>query len=76
MWQVVWYDYQLERSSYGLKQASRQCYRHLSKYLVSLGFVQCLADACVFRSMGHGGRVVIIIITHVDGMFAFGEGDM
>ena len=41
------------RSLYGLRQASRQWHNHLAERLRSLGFTQCLADACVFRVMGN-----------------------
>ena len=37
----------LTNSLYGLKQASRQWHAQLAKCLLTLGFVQCKADACV-----------------------------
>ena len=37
----------LERSLYGLKQASRTWHNHLVRGMRSLGFEQCAADACV-----------------------------
>ena len=37
----------LNKSLYGLKQASRQWHAFLTRCLLSLGFLQCLADACV-----------------------------
>ena len=36
-----------------------------------MGFVQYLADACVFRLME--GSVVMTIVVHVDDIFAVGE---
>lgn len=60
------------KSLYGLKQASRQWHAHLTRCLLVLGFLQCLADACVFRLMEEG-RVVMIIVIHVDDIFAVGE---
>ena len=39
----------LNRSLYGLKQASRSWHSHLLVRLKSLGFEQSLAGACVFR---------------------------
>ena len=39
----------LSKSLYGLRQASRQWYALLRKCVLASGFVQCLADACVFR---------------------------
>ena len=35
--------------SHDFRQASRQWYALLKKCLLALGFVQCLADSCVFR---------------------------
>ena len=62
----------LNKSLYGLKQASRQWQAHLTRRLLSLGFVQCLDDACTFRLM-EVGRVVTTIVVHVDDIFAVGE---
>ena len=50
----------LNKSLYGLRQASRQWHAHVTRCLLSLGFVQCLADACVFRLM-EIGRVVMTV---------------
>ena len=38
----------LNKSLYGLKQASRQWHARLTVCSLVLGFLQCLADACVF----------------------------
>ena len=38
----------LNRSIYGLKQASRSWHSHLLTRMKTLGFEQCAADACVF----------------------------
>ncbi|CAB1106485.1 unnamed protein product [Ectocarpus sp. CCAP 1310/34] len=59
-------------SLYGLKQASRRWYAHLTRCLLLLGFLQCLADTCVFRLM-EKGHVIIIIVVHVDDIFAVGQ---
>ena len=59
----------LNRSLYGLKQASRALYAHLTLCLETLGFQQCLADACVFRLVAKG-RAAIIAVVHVDDIFA------
>ena len=45
----------LSNSLYGLRQASRHWYTLLRKCLLALGFVQCLADSCVFRLVEGGG---------------------
>ena len=61
----------LNKSLYGLKQASRSWHAHLTTCLNTLGFQQCLADACVFRLVEEG-RIAIIAVVHVDDMFAEG----
>ena len=40
---------QLNKSLYGLRQASRQWFSLLRELLLVLGFEQCKADSCVFR---------------------------
>ena len=62
----------LNKTLYRLKQSSRQWHVHLSRSLLTSGFLQCLADACVFRLM-EDERVVMIIVVHVDDIFAVGE---
>lgn len=62
----------LSKTLYGLRQASRQWYALLKKCLLALGFEQCLADSCVFRLM-EGGAVVLILVVHVDDIFAVGK---
>ena len=62
----------LSKSLYGLRQASRQWYALLKKCLLALGFVQCLADSCVFRLV-EGGKVVMHLVVHVDDIFAVGK---
>ena len=42
------------------------------KCLLVLGFEQCLADSCVFRLI-QGGIVVMILVVHVDDIFAVGK---
>ena len=64
---IVW----LNKSLYGLKQASRSWHAHFTTCLKTLGFQQCLADACVFRLVEEG-RVAIIAVVHVNDIFAVG----
>ena len=52
----------LDKSLYGLKQAFRQWHAHLTMCLLFLGFVQCLADACVFRVTEDGRLLLVMII--------------
>ena len=59
----------LNTSLYRLKQASRSWHAHLTTCLKTLGFQQCLSDACVFRLVEEG-RVAIIAVVHVDDIFA------
>ena len=49
----------LNKSLYGLRQASRRWCAMLNKCLLFLRFEQCLADSCVFRLI-RGGIVVLI----------------
>lgn len=63
---------QLNKSLYGLRQASREWYAMLKKCLLALGFEQCKADACVFRLIEEG-EVVLILVEHLDDIFAVGK---
>ena len=62
----------LHKSLYGLKQASRQWHAHLTRCLLTLGIVQRLADAYVFRLM-EGRSIEITIVVHVGDIFAVVE---
>ena len=64
----------LNKSLYGLKQASRMWHTHLITCLKSLGFEQCQADVCVFRLV-EDGRIVITAVVHVDDIFTVGRKD-
>ena len=55
----------LNRSLYGLKQASRSWHNHLLTHMKSLGFEQRPADACVMRLI-ESGSVSIVTVVHVD----------
>ena len=61
----------LNKSLYGLKQASRSWHAYLTTCLKTLGFPQCSTNACVFRLVEEG-RVVIIAVVHVEDIFAVG----
>ena len=63
---------QLNKSFYGLRQASRQWFSFLRKLLLVLGFEQCKADSCVFRLI-EGGKVAVVLVFHVDDIFVVGE---
>ena len=59
----------LNKSLYGLKQASRTWHAHLTICLKRLGFEQCMTDVCVFRLI-EDGHVAITAAVHVDDIFA------
>ena len=62
----------LNKSLYGLEQASRTWQAHLTTCLKRLGFEQCMADVCVF-SLIEDGRTAITAVAHVDDIFAVGQ---
>ena len=62
----------LDKSLYGLKQASRTWHAHLTACLLRLDFEQCLTYVCVFRLIEDGG-VTITAVVHVDDIFAVGR---
>ena len=64
----------VNKSLYGLKQASRTWHAHLTMCLENLGFEQCMSDVCVFRWI-ENGRVSITAVVHVDDIFAVGLKD-
>ena len=61
----------LNRSLYGLKQASRPWHNHLITHMKGLEFQLSLADACVLRLV-ESGSVSIVTVVHVDDIFAVG----
>ena len=62
----------LNRSLYGLKQASRSGQNHLLSNMKNLGCEQSLTDACVLRLV-ESGNVSIITVLRVDDIFAVGR---
>ena len=62
----------LNKSSYGLKKASRTRHAHLTTCLKILGFEQCMTDVCVFRLI-EDERAAITAVVHVDDIFAVGH---
>ena len=55
----------LNKSLYGLKQASRTWHAHLTTCVLILGVEQCLTVICVFRFI-EDERVTITAVVHVD----------
>ena len=60
---------QLNRNLYRLKQTLRSWHVHPTLRWNTLGFVQYLPDTCVFRLIEEM-RVAIILVVHVDDIFA------
>ena len=71
MWSPVRYNSATKQEFVRVKQASRSWHAFLPTCLKTLGFQQCLEDACVFRLVEEG-RVAIIAVVHVDDIFAVG----
>jgi len=61
----------LQRSLYGLKQASRQWNLELSKFLISQGFIQSKSDYSLFTG-GHNGLSTFILI-YADDLLIAGD---
>nr|KYP74080.1 Retrovirus-related Pol polyprotein from transposon TNT 1-94 [Cajanus cajan] len=60
----------LNRSLYGLKQASRQWFKRFSTSLKSHGFIQCISDYSLF-SFGSGNNIVYLLV-YVDDIILAG----
>lgn len=60
----------LNKSLYGLRQASRQWFHKFSSTVLKLGFVQSIADHSLF-SMGSGPQLVILLV-YVDDIILAG----
>ena len=65
---IVW----LNKTLYGLKQASRTWHAHLTTCLKRLGFEQWSTIVCVFRLI-EDGRVAITAVVHINDDFAVGQ---
>lgn len=61
----------LHKALYGLKQAPRAWYQELRNYLLSLGFVNSLADASLFI-LKHGSHMTYILV-YVDDIIVTGS---
>ena len=64
----------LNKSLYGLRQASLEFHKLLSRTLNGLGFEQSNIDPCVFRlASGRDKRVEILLLCHVDDFMVAGS---
>jgi len=61
----------LQRSLYGLKQASRQWNLELTRFLLSKGFLQSKNDHSLF-SKHHNGKQVFLLV-YVDDLLIIGD---
>ena len=57
----------LNKSIYGLKQASRQWYLKFNNIIVSYGFVENTVDQCIYMKVS--GSEFIILVLYVDNIF-------
>lgn len=68
---MVW---KLNKSLYGLKQASRNWNIEIHKYLISIGYQQLKSDPCIYFKRSRSGRLILlalyvddtIIVAHKD----------
>ncbi|XP_026451344.1 uncharacterized protein LOC113351605 [Papaver somniferum] len=63
----------LNKSIYGLKQASRQWFAKLSSFLLAEGFTKCLCDHSLFTY--HRGSTSIFVLVYVDDIIISGTDD-
>ena len=57
----------LNRSIYGLKQASRSWNIWFNEVIQSYGFIQCPDESCVYKKCD--GNVVVFLVLYVDDIF-------
>ena len=62
----------LQRSLYGLKQASRQWFTRLSSFLLSQGFRQSSADHSLFL-YSHTDNIITVVLVYVDDIILAGD---
>jgi transposase InsO family protein len=56
------YCLKLKKSLYGLKQASRLFNELVTDFLLSIGFIQCMSDTCLFYFFTDDGSICIICV--------------
>jgi Reverse transcriptase (RNA-dependent DNA polymerase) len=63
----------LNKSMYGLVQVAQQFFLKFKSILVSVGFIQCKAEPCLFFKMENGYMMMMAI--HVDDCYVIGKID-
>src|SRR3954466_1237425 len=61
----------LQRSIYGLKQASRSWNQRFDKVIKSFGFIQTYGEACIYKKVS--GSSVAFLILYVDDILLIGN---
>lgn len=61
----------LNKSLYGLKQASRQWNKELKRFLKGLNYIQCVMDTSVFYKQQ--GKKICIVLVYVDDLLITGD---
>src|SRR4051812_14465334 len=75
---AAYYDFEisnkvckLQRSIYGLKQASRSWNQRFDKVIKSFGFIQTYGEACIYKKVS--GSNVAFLILYVDDILLIGN---
>lgn len=68
------YVCRLRKALYGLRQAPRAWYQELRAYLLTLGFVNSVADTSLF--IKKGTNVTLYVLVYVDDMIITGSSNM
>src|SRR3954462_7585718 len=61
----------LQRSIYGLKQASRSWNQHFDKVIKNFGLIQIYGEACIYKKMS--GSSVAFLVPYVDDILLIGN---
>ena len=61
----------LQRSIYGLKQASRSWSIHFNKTIEKFDFVRCEEEPCVYKKVSRS--VIIFLVLYVDDILLIGN---
>ena len=61
----------LQRSIYGLKQASRSWNQRFDKVIKNFGFIQTYGEACVYKKVS--GSSVVFLVLYVDDILLIGN---